>query len=317
MKNIPDDFDWEFYLYLNKDLRESGLYSKEEAIEHYLQWGKNEKRKYKKIHSNKFSDEIINIQCEKFVHSQDYKVTKNHNLEKCEVSVIISLYNYQNYIYDAVRSVINNDFIDLEIVIIDDKSTDNSLKIAKSFLNSKNSFTIIEKKSNTGLVDTRNIGLSNCVGDFVFILDADNQIYSNCLREHLKCLKQNEKAIACYSKIDCFDIKNNWVKYISDDFLDFDKLKFANYVDAMAMFNKKKLIEIGGYSTELSKFSVGWEDYELWLRIQSLKLDVFFIDLVLSKYLIKQDSMLSFTNSEDNKSKLVSFLNKKYKTQIL
>ena len=84
----------------------------------------------------------------------------------------------------------------------------------------------------------------------------------------------------------------------------------------MAMFDKKKIIEIGLYDNEIKKYGIGWEDYELWLRIGSLGKKVGFINKTLSRYLIKEDSMLSETNEESNKKNLIYYLNNKYNANI-
>ena len=84
----------------------------------------------------------------------------------------------------------------------------------------------------------------------------------------------------------------------------------------MAMFNKKELIDVGGYDTNLSKFGVGWEDFELWLRLGYLNKKVGFINKSLSRYLVKEDSMLSETNKDSNKRNLIYYLNNKYNANI-
>ena len=135
-----------------------------------------------------------------------FSIIKNHNIEKFEVSVIISLYNYQNHVKKAVSSVMFDATKPLtEIVIINDCSTDASLEAAQSFLNTEHHVTLINKFHNTGLADTRNIGINNCSGNYVFILDADNEIYINCLKSHSDFLANNSSHMACYATIECFD----------------------------------------------------------------------------------------------------------------
>ena len=248
---------------------------------------------------------------------KNYSLIKNHKIKRFDVSVIISLHNYQDYIKSAVGSVMMDETKPLtEIVIVNDCSTDESLTISKSLLNTNHNITLINKLINTGLVETRNIGISNSSGDYVFILDSDNQIYENCLIEHFNFLKQNTDFIACYSTIKCFNKEGNLIREVSNDVFNFEKLKNSNYIDAMAMFDKKKIIEIGLYDNEIKKYGIGWEDYELWLRIGSLGEKVGFINKTLSRYLVKEDSMLSETNEESNKKNLIYYLNNKYNANI-
>ena len=83
------------------------------------------------------------------------------------------------------------------------------------------------------------------------------------------------------------------------------------YIDAMALFDRQQLIEIGGYDNELYKFGwFGWEDYELWLRIAQAKFRVSFLPNVLCLYRHHEKSMSNATNLFDRE--LVAHLIKKY-----
>ena len=108
----------------------------------------------------------------------------------------------------------------------------------------------------------------------------------------------------------------NLVRQISNRAFDLQLLKKGNYIDAMAMFNKMKLIEIGLYDVEMLQHGIGWEDFELWLRIGNKGEQVGFIDKPLSRSLIKTDSMLSLTEKKSNKKKLKNYLNKKHNANI-
>ena len=246
---------------------------------------------------------------------RDYTIYRNHRLKYCDVSVCISLYNYGRYIRTAVESVMRNQGPSVEIVIVNDGSTDDSLSIAESFLKSSHHVTLIDKHTNTGLVDTRNIGLKHCVGEKVFILDADNQIYEDCLSSHLNLLRSHPTMVACYAIIECFDESGCFVRNVSNKAFDYEALKKENYIDAMAMFDRRRLIEMGSYDSKISEVGIGWEDFELWLRIGSLGLEVGFIDQILSRYLAKTDSMVEQTNRFHVPS-LKEYLNRKYDADI-
>ncbi len=242
---------------------------------------------------------------------RNFTVYRNHRLKSCDVSVIISLYNYGRYLNTAVESVMRNLGPVVEIVIVNDASTDDSFSIAQQFLQSNHHITLIDKHRNTGLVDTRNIGLRHCVGNKVFILDADNWIFDDCLSAHLEMMNANPSLVACFGVIECFDESGGFVRHVSNKPFDFETLKHGNYIDAMAMFDRKKLISIGGYDRGIAKVGIGWEDYELWLRIGSLGLEVGFIDRPLSRYLVKPDSMLAQTD-KFHVHTLIKYLNNKY-----
>jgi hypothetical protein len=247
--------------------------------------------------------------------NKDYTIIKNNDIESFDLSVIISLYNHEQYITRAIDSVLNNNFKDFEIVILNDCSTDNSLQTILPYLETNKNITIVDKNTNTGLSHTRNLGIDICQGDYVFILDSDNEIYENCLSEHFNALKEDYNLSVCYGIVECFNEKGVKVSEVSNKKFDSDLLKDGNYIDAMAMFDKKKLIEIGKYNLEMIHHGYGWEDYELWLRVGENELNVGFLNKPLSKYHIKKESMIRDVNlffMNEN----IKYLKQKYKINI-
>ncbi|MGM9912838.1 glycosyltransferase [Floccifex sp.] len=97
------------------------------------------------------------------------------------LSIIVPIYNVENYLKRCIESVINQKMNDYELILIDDCSTDSSLKIAKQYQHISN-VQVIEKKKNAGLSDTRNIGLKKAQGDYVLFLDSDDYIEDGSLQ---------------------------------------------------------------------------------------------------------------------------------------
>lgn len=89
------------------------------------------------------------------------------------VSVIIPIYNVQDFLYDSLNSVANQTFQDFEVIMVDDGSTDSSGEIALSFSNSNTKFKYVKTKNN-GQSSARNIGLKLAKGKFVAYLDPDD-----------------------------------------------------------------------------------------------------------------------------------------------
>lgn len=87
-------------------------------------------------------------------------------------SVIIPLYNKENYVENALKSILNQTFTDYEIIIINDCSTDNSIAKIESYLSEK--ITLIHHEKNKGLSASRNTGIKNAKADYVAYLDADD-----------------------------------------------------------------------------------------------------------------------------------------------
>lgn len=236
--------------------------------------------------------------------------TKN----KIEVSVIIPNYNYGHYIKQCINSVLESEFHHdaLEIIIVDDASTDNSINIIEDIQNdTKAKIHLVKQSNNLGLAKSRNAGIKNASGNYLFFLDSDNYIGKSCLKTHYDFLSKNDGYTACYAPIQKFDDRSaRMLNVFSNLEYDYDKLLYGNYIDAMSMIKKEDLIKLGSYDEEMP-YS-GWEDYELWLRMGSRNKKIYFIDgNPLSYYRIHENSMIRGLQS-DKIGALASYVSEKY-----
>ena len=119
------------------------------------------------------------------------------------ITIIIPVYNVERYLSKCINSVINQSYGNLEIVIIDDGSTDNSGKICDDFLKKDRRIKVIHKK-NGGLSSARNTGLELLSGDYVFFLDSDDWLENNAITEmyNLASNKSADVVICDYNTID-------------------------------------------------------------------------------------------------------------------
>ena len=88
------------------------------------------------------------------------------------ISVVIPLYNKAKFICETLDSVLQQDYSNLEILVVNDASTDESLKVIKTYSDSR--IKIINNKTNQGLSESRNIGIKNSKGELIALLDADD-----------------------------------------------------------------------------------------------------------------------------------------------
>ncbi len=234
-----------------------------------------------------------------------WKLKSNNAYNICEepcISIIITLFNYSQYIYECLDSVSKSDIADLprniEVLVIDDCSTDNSAIQVEEYLQESNQpICLVKKLFNTGLADARNLGLKLARSPYVFILDADNWIYPNCLTLLYNQIKSSNYA-AVYGEISRFDNETKKeINRISCHEWDVHKLVKHPYIDAMAIFNKDIVLKVGGYSTELIEYGwFGWDDYDLWLKLAQLNYSCKFLPKVLSSYRVHDKSMINTTN---------------------
>jgi glycosyltransferase involved in cell wall biosynthesis len=236
------------------------------------------------------------------------------------ISVIVTLYNYSGYIQQCLKSLEDSRTVaisgGIEVVIVNDASTDDSLKQAVAWQRvSRHPVRIVDKRLNTGLADARNLGLQLARAPYAFILDADNMVFPRAL-EQLHSTIVRDNSAAAYSMLCRFQgAHRNREGLLS--YFDWDPQMLVEfpYIDAMALFDRRQLIEIGGYDTELYKFGwFGWEDYDLWLRIAQANLRVSFLPNVLCLYRHHERAMSNTTNLFERE--LVTHLFEKYRTLI-
>lgn len=232
------------------------------------------------------------------------------------ISVIVTLYNYGVYIGQCLKSLEDSKTGaipgGIEAVIVNDASTDNSLKQAMAWQRiSRHPVRIIDKQLNTGLADARNLGLRLARAPYAFILDADNMLFPRAL-EQLHATIVRDNSAAAYSVLCRFQGAHNDREGLLS-YYDWDPQMLIEYpyIDAMAMFDREQLIKIGGYDTELYKYGwFGWEDYDLWLRIAQADLRVSFLPNVLCLYRHHEKAMSNTTNLFERE--LVARLLEKY-----
>ena len=129
-----------------------------------------------------------------------------------KVSVIIPVYNVENYLHKCVTSIINQDYSNLEIILVNDGSTDNSLNICNELKNSDKRIVVIDKK-NAGVSSARNVGIDKSTGDFITFIDADDWLEPDFVSYMLKLIDSNSAEFAlsknCFINDDVNQIDDN------------------------------------------------------------------------------------------------------------
>ncbi|HEY5587614.1 MAG TPA: glycosyltransferase [Candidatus Paceibacterota bacterium] len=145
--------------------------------------------------------------------------------KEIKISVIIPVYNTQEYLRKCIESVLLQTLNDIEIIIVDDGSTDNSLNIIKEFVDRNN--IILISKENEGQGAARNNALDVCSGKYIAFLDSDDYIEKNMLEDmYLKANKYNLDILIC--KYKCVDINGieiigETVEFVDSQIIDSDK----------------------------------------------------------------------------------------------
>ncbi len=195
-----------------------------------------------------------------------------------KVSVIIPCYNQGKYVSDAINSVLAQTYKDIEIVIVNDGSTDNSNEIIKTFADKYKNILFFDENKNKGVINARNMAIEAASGEFILPLDADDTIEPTYIEKAVKILKENPNIGIVYCKARMFGIKNEYW-----DLKDFDKsnILYDNCIFCSALFRKADFIKVGMYKDYML---YGYEDYDLWLSFIEQGFDVYRIDEILFNY---------------------------------
>ena len=92
-----------------------------------------------------------------------------------KISIIVPIYNVEKYLERCINSLINQTYKNIEIILVNDGSTDNSLIICEKYKNI-DSRIILVNKENGGLSDARNVGIDNSSGNYITFIDSDDYI---------------------------------------------------------------------------------------------------------------------------------------------
>ena len=121
-----------------------------------------------------------------------------------KVSVIIPAYNIEDYIGRCLESIIKQTLKDIEIIVVNDGSNDNTLAIINVFARKDNRIKIVDKK-NKGSIEARKSGFKVANGEFILFIDGDDWIENDCLEILYDNVKKNNSDIVLYNAFYSYD----------------------------------------------------------------------------------------------------------------
>jgi len=210
------------------------------------------------------------------------------------VSVIVPVFNRQDYVAETIESIVKQTYSNIEIIIINDGSTDDSEKIIRSF-DAKYPDTInLINQQNQGQVKARNNGLKVARGEFIAFLDSDDVWLLDKVEKQI-CLFKNKIGLV-YSGVQYIDALG---KEIGDEQCDqdirgsvYEKLIVKNRMTGGTVIVKSEALEKVGLFDETLEAAENWD---LWIRVTQFY-EVDFVDEALLKYR-KHDGNMSSNNT--------------------
>jgi len=221
-------------------------------------------------------------------------------------SIILPTFNRGGtYLRDAVESVINQEFKDWELIIIDNNSTDNTIKLIESYNCNK---ITMHNINNEGIIaKSRNLGIKNASGDFIAFLDSDDYWYPDKLRVCNEILINEKVNLVCHGE--------KWIENLDKSFMKKygprERFVYENMynsgssaVSSSAMVVNKDLILKAGLF-DISPEIITSEDYDLWLKISDIDDDIYFTEEILGVFRIHNSSESSDIKKNSLSTELV------------
>ena len=177
------------------------------------------------------------------------------------VSIIITCYNYAEFVDHAINSALNQTYKNIEVIVVNDGSNDNSEEVIKKYI-SKIKYL---PQNNQGVVVARNNGAKLAKGELIVFLDADDYLPENFISKSVESLNHHPEASFVFGNQQVvgkreFLIRSRpWSRYY---------LLISNYIGVTTVMRKSAFYNIGGFDYAFNKIK-SYEDWDLWLSLLS------------------------------------------------
>jgi glycosyltransferase involved in cell wall biosynthesis len=222
-----------------------------------------------------------------------------------KVSVILPVFNGNLHLSQAIGSILNQTFKNIELIIIDDGSTDDSLSIIKNYGDSR--IVLLEHEKNLGLIAALNNGIDHAQSEYIARMDSDDISLPTRLEMQAHFLDQNPSIGVCGTWLQCFgDSHKKWKNYTLPEHHDaiVVNLIFRNPLAHSTVMMRKALID--QYHLRYDPFYIHSEDYDFWVKFSKFtKLANF--PAILLKYRLHQNRISIISQKKMELRKKVLF----------
>jgi glycosyltransferase involved in cell wall biosynthesis len=226
------------------------------------------------------------------------------------VTVICSCYNHSSFVIESLKSVLNQSYKNIQLIVVDDFSTDNSVAVIEDFIQEYPEIIFIKNTTNLGLTKSFNHAMQLARGSFFIDLAADDILLSNCIEIQLKTFQNStfENLAIVYGNTELISEKGTHISYYFDvdsQNKTIEKRPTGNIYSEIisnktiicsisSMVKKSIFDKLNGYDENLS-----YEDYDFWIRA-SRNHNIEFIDSILIQKRILPNSLhASFFKSKN------------------
>jgi glycosyltransferase involved in cell wall biosynthesis len=222
------------------------------------------------------------------------------------VSVVIPCFNQGKYLRETVQSVLSSYYRPIEIIIVNDGSTDDSLQLARELAKLHSEIRVIDQ-ANGGVAKARNTGITDSKGTFILPLDGDDLISENYIKEAVKTLEAKPEVKVVY----CQAVKFNESGEKPWKLKPFSRQQLAkdNMIFVAAIFRKTDAERVGAFSEDMK---MGREDWEFWIKMLKNGGEVIQLPFVGFFYRLTAGSKRKKTGTNQKKRERIAYLNAKH-----
>lgn len=219
-----------------------------------------------------------------------------------KVSVIVPVYNVEKYLDRCLESLVNQTYKNIEIIVVNDESPDNSNfiinKYATKFPKKIKSF----EKENGGLSDARNYGLERASGDYIIFIDSDDYVENNMISKMVECAKNNNSDIVACNIIDEYEKTGIQKKYVNE----YETINGSIYKNKKLLLNRfaawNKMYRASLFEDKKMRFEKGkiYEDLRLILKLYTKADNIAYVNDALYHYIIREGSIMTGSSVDKN-----------------
>lgn len=227
------------------------------------------------------------------------------------ISVIIPMYNRETTIKEAAMSVLNQTYKDLELIIVDDCSTDNSIVVVEELEKEDSRVRLIKCDKNGGACVARNLGIDNAKGEIIAFQDSDDIWHKDKLEKSLKAMEESKTdfVFSALRRIGDIGRENNWgtlPKYnMNNERNKLESILSLNCVSTQTIVCKKDLFNYVKFDEALPRF----QDWDLAIQIFKREVKTYYIEEPLVDCVVSADSI---TSNPQKALAAIKILEKKY-----
>ena len=222
------------------------------------------------------------------------------------ISILVPCYNQGIYLKETIQSALASSYRPLEILIINDGSTDNSLALAQE-LESQHPEVRVLDQANAGVTKARNAGIAATQGEYLLPLDGDDLISPDYILQGLAILATRPEVKVVYCQAEKFS--NSGRKPWKLKPFSLQQLAKDNMIFVSALFRKADAEAVGGFSEDMQ---LGREDWEFWIKLLKNGGEVVQLPLVGFYYRLTPTSKRKKTGGTAFKKARIAYLNAKH-----